>query len=465
MESIQLENKIIACIKYKNFASAIFLATTYKKNPLLLPILLYENREYSRALFHLRDFHCRTANFYKALCYKAKGEYEKAITHLLRRGEPTRPFNNLLDIFLIGEDGIENYYELLGELYTQAEDRTKALEYFKKSVNEYILLTASRELIMEEITTGLIKNTSNEYFRDRILFNSSLDKNISKKYIKYVPGIGSYFLMDSAKELFERGRIDESKNMFEFVRAKDIHFLDGLDVYSTLLWHSKDISRLGVLCNHLVDNHPYHHITWTALGNYFSHRSNHSRAVLCFQRSKLIRRDHYILSLLGHEFMMRNEFKSAIKHFLCSIKMYTRNYNASFGCGIAYSKTNRPENAEFFFKRSLEFNPTNPLLRLLYIQFLIRAGRHDHALDWIAGCFGVDRGASIDEMVRKIKVRVLSNARNETEDLILLELVEILIFFNLLALAMEIMEIIKSKGKSYDQKNMLIKDKISNKKD
>ena len=77
----------------------------------------------------------------------------------------------------------------------------------------------------------------------------------------------------------------ESARAFERAREIAPYNLDGIDYYSTVLWHLKrevELSHLAREAQALIDVHPH---TWCALGNCFSLQREHDSAFAILRES------------------------------------------------------------------------------------------------------------------------------------------------------------------------------------
>lgn len=89
--------------------------------------------------------------------------------------------------------------------------------------------------------------------------------------------------------------------------------LEGLEYYSTCLWHLKDTSKLFKLSLQLFKDNPNSYQTWVVFGNCYSSFNDHLSAKKFFQRSIQINDSiSYIYCLLGHEHLMLEDYEQAL---------------------------------------------------------------------------------------------------------------------------------------------------------
>lgn len=104
--------------------------------------------------------------------------------------------------------------------------------------------------------------------------------------------------------------------IFRELQEIDPYRLDTLDTYSNLLF-VKDLKReMAFLAHKAVEINKYRPETCTLIGNYYSIRAEHHKAVVYFQRA--LKLDPNYLSawtLMGHEFMEMKNTNAAIQSY------------------------------------------------------------------------------------------------------------------------------------------------------
>lgn len=458
----ELISRITKSYFHKNYEAAIFQINflTLKYKDMILAICYYEINNFYKALTLLKKYNTHTSKFYEGLCYKSQKNYVKAIESFLdiveNRTIEDEVMNNGFDRFMISD--YVYIHELLGECYTCNREREKGLEHYKCAFKIYPLLKSFENLISENIAIKIkrLDLLETNYFADIITHYKNDDDKEIKKYKKLVPGIGSYFLSECARRYGEKSYTTNCILLFDFLRKKDPHFINNLDTYSTILWFGEDSSKLSILCKDLVKYHSNSYITWTALGNYFSQKNDNQRAITCFERSSYIQLNHYALSLLGHESIIRGEYKNAMKYFHHSIDIYKNNYNANFAVGIVYENSGKYENAEVFFKKGFYINPHNTTLRSVFLQYYIKIKEYKKALNLLGIIYKIDD----DEILNVFNV-IKNKQINEEDEKIILYFVEILIHYDLAIQADELMKILKVRNSDYFYRREIVDEKLS----
>ncbi|CAN8005409.1 unnamed protein product, partial [Ixodes hexagonus] len=169
---------------------------------------------------------------------------------------------------------------------------------------------------------------------------------------------------------FELGEYDKAVRVFEELRTLEPYRLEGLEYYSTCLWHLQREVHLSALAQELMDldknaatasTSPF--TTCAVAGNCFSLQREHETAVKFLQRAVQVDPDFtYAYTLLGYELVSVEEVDKGLASFRNAILVDPRHYNAWFGAGMIYYKQQQFLLAEMHFKRALNINPQSSVL-------------------------------------------------------------------------------------------------------
>ncbi|KAF4325024.1 hypothetical protein BBO99_00000618 [Phytophthora kernoviae] len=156
--------------------------------------------------------------------------------------------------------------------------------------------------------------------------------------------------------------------------------MEGLDLYSTTLWHLKNEVELSYLARQATDFDKLSREAWVVAGNCFSLQKEHDTALAFFQRVRM-----YCSKLLTrHEYVANEDFEKAVNCYRHAIRTDPRHYNAWYGLGTIYYRQEKFEFAEYHFKRALEINPRSSLLHCFLGMVLHATHKFDEALDTLA---------------------------------------------------------------------------------
>ncbi|ORY03099.1 TPR-like protein [Basidiobolus meristosporus CBS 931.73] len=172
-----------------------------------------------------------------------------------------------------------------------------------------------------------------------------------------------WVLLQIAKAHFELAEYKEANTIFQRIRSRDPHYTEGMEIYSTVLWHLQNEVDLSILAHELSDCDRNAPQTWCAVGNCFSLQQEHASAIKCFKRAiQLDKSFSYALTLSGHEYMAMEDHENAEKLFREAIHLSPRHYNAWYGLGSVSLKNGKLPMAKYHFQKAVGINPRNPVL-------------------------------------------------------------------------------------------------------
>lgn len=141
------------------------------------------------------------------------------------------------------------------------------------------------------------------------------------------------------------------------------HRLEGIEYYSSCLWHLKKQVELCALAHDALEKSRFAAEAWIAAGNCFSLQKEHENALKFFNRAiQLSPQNAYAHSLCGHEYVYNEDFQNARKHFETSLSFDIRHYNAWWGLGNIHYKQEKYEKALENFDRAIRINTNCPVL-------------------------------------------------------------------------------------------------------
>ncbi|ESQ48300.1 hypothetical protein EUTSA_v10021943mg [Eutrema salsugineum] len=190
-----------------------------------------------------------------------------------------------------------------------------------------------------------------------------------------------WVLLQVGKAYFELQDYFNADSVFTLAHQKSPYALEGMDTYSTVLYHLKQEMRLGYLAQELISVDRLSPETWCALGNCYSLRKDHETALKMFQRAiQLNERFTYAHTLCGHEFAALEEFEDAERCYRRALSIDIRHYNAWYGLGMAYLHQEKYEFAQHQFQQALWINPRSSVIMCYSGIALHESKRNDEAL-------------------------------------------------------------------------------------
>jgi anaphase-promoting complex subunit 3 len=162
---------------------------------------------------------------------------------------------------------------------------------------------------------------------------------------------------------FEQASYAEAEKFFRKMRVLAPSRLDGMEVYSIILWHLKREADLSFLAHELVDSSWHSPQAWCALGNAWSLARDTEQALRCFKRAtQLNPKFAYAFTLQGHEHFANEEYDKALTAYRQAISADRRHYNAYYGIGKVHERLGAYDKAYTHFHAAQSINPRNPVL-------------------------------------------------------------------------------------------------------
>mmetsp|Transcript_16313 Transcript_16313/g.31650 ORF Transcript_16313/g.31650 Transcript_16313/m.31650 type:complete len:616 (-) Transcript_16313:247-2094(-) len=147
----------------------------------------------------------------------------------------------------------------------------------------------------------------------------------------------SYVLAQQALAQYNLRNFDEAQEHFEVLIARDPHRLQNMDTYSNILYVKECKAELSYLAHTAVRSNKYRPETCCIVGNYYSLKAQHERAVLYFKRAlRLNRRYLSAWTLAGHEHVEMKNTEAAIEAYRSAVDINPRDYRAWYGLGQTY---------------------------------------------------------------------------------------------------------------------------------
>lgn len=163
---------------------------------------------------------------------------------------------------------------------------------------------------------------------------------------------------------FEAANYAKAEEVFEQVWVAEPPRMEGLEIYSTALWHLRKDVVLGFLAQQVLRGNRQRPEVWCVVGNSFSLQKEHDTAIRFFKRAIDIDPSFtYAYTLCGHEFVENEKFHKAIPMFEQALSIDSRHYNAWWGLGNIYHRQEEHENAKQHFEKALKINKNNSVLR------------------------------------------------------------------------------------------------------
>ncbi len=179
-------------------------------------------------------------------------------------------------------------------------------------------------------------------------FNGNNGFFVSSPYLQSQLAVAHYNMRD----------FDTAQTHFTMSSERDPYRLDQMDVYSNILYVKEDKVALSSLAHRAVKLDKYRPETCCIVGNYYSLKTQHEKAVQYFQRAlKLDRTYLSAWTLMGHEFLEMKNTAAAIEAYRRAVDINANDYRAWYGLGQTYEIMNMLLYALFYYQKAVELRP------------------------------------------------------------------------------------------------------------
>lgn len=154
---------------------------------------------------------------------------------------------------------------------------------------------------------------------------------------------------------------DAAMQIFDGLLKDHPHRLDGMEVYSNLLYVIPHRPKLATLASLASSTDKFRPETNCILGNYYSLISEHEKAVLHFRRALTLDRNFQAAwTLMGHEYIELKNTQAAIESYRRAVDTNRKDYRAWYGLGQGYEMLECYSYSLFYYQRAASLCPGDP---------------------------------------------------------------------------------------------------------
>lgn len=167
-----------------------------------------------------------------------------------------------------------------------------------------------------------------------------------------------FLLTCSALYLYHTKALKEAATEFSHLLSLHPHRLDGLDIYSNILYVLNERPKLAFLAHLCSSVDKFRPESCVVVGNYYSLLSQHEKAVQYFRRALAL--DRSCLSawtLMGHEYVELKNTHAAIESYRRAVDINRRDYRAWYGLGQTYEMLEMYQYALWYYKKASGLRP------------------------------------------------------------------------------------------------------------
>jgi anaphase-promoting complex subunit 8 len=161
-------------------------------------------------------------------------------------------------------------------------------------------------------------------------------------------------------EIHADGRADfeEAEQTFAEMVQEDPYRLDYLDNYSNILYVMGERPKLAYLAQVAANADKFRPETCCIIGNYFSLKSEHEKAVQYFRRALTLDRNFLSAwTLMGHEYVEMKNTHAAIESYRRAVDVDRKDYRAWYGLGQTYEVLEMHLYALNYYRRAALLRP------------------------------------------------------------------------------------------------------------
>ena len=154
---------------------------------------------------------------------------------------------------------------------------------------------------------------------------------------------------------------DEAETIFSALLHADPHRIDYLDFYSNILYVMSARPKLAFLAQVATATDKFRPETCCVVGNYYSLKSEHEKAVMYFRRALTLDRNFLSAwTLMGHEYIEMKNTHAAIESYRRAVDVNRKDYRAWYGLGQTYEVLEMHLYALFYYQRAASLRPYDP---------------------------------------------------------------------------------------------------------
>ncbi|CAG0885402.1 unnamed protein product [Darwinula stevensoni] len=168
----------------------------------------------------------------------------------------------------------------------------------------------------------------------------------------------SYLIAQVALSHYNMRLMEGAIEGFQCLRERDPWRLENLETYSNLLYVKEMRPELALLAHQAVRIDKYRTETQVIIGNYYSLRAEHEKAVLYFQRALKLNPNYLSAwTLMGHEYLEMKNSNAAIQCYRQAVSVNPRDFRAWYGLGQTYELLKMYLYALYYFKQAQWLRP------------------------------------------------------------------------------------------------------------
>ncbi|EEH36862.2 cell division cycle protein [Paracoccidioides lutzii Pb01] len=192
----------------------------------------------------------------------------------------------------------------------------------------------------------------------------------------------SAFLKTQRALLFYHSKdFEEASHHFSELLITSPYRLDSLDHYSNILYVMGARPQLAFIAQIATATDKFRPETCCVVGNYYSLKSEHEKAVMYFRRALTLDRNFLSAwTLMGHEYIEMKNTHAAIESYRRAVDVNRKDYRAWYGLGQAYEVLDMAFYALFYYHRAAALRPYDPKMWQAVASCYAKMGRPEQSI-------------------------------------------------------------------------------------
>ena len=215
-----------------------------------------------------------------------------------------------------------------------------------------------------ETVQGLFRQLEPHWMRYFFLAYVTLELQQNEQSLEYYSFLSphfpnsTYIAAQMAIGNYNVREFDVAQEHFEAVQLADPYRLEDLDAYSNILYVKGSRAQLSHLAHRSNKTDKYRPETCCIIGNYYSLKQEHEKAVVYFRRALKLDKNYLSAwTLMGHEYVELKNTPAAVEAYRRAVEINPRDYRAWYGLGQTYEILRLPFYSLYYYHKATQLRP------------------------------------------------------------------------------------------------------------